>query len=229
VDGRDPPAGEKRPEDRFVAEPDAHSESERNLQFAARALTGLAAGTAASAALFPLLGPIVAAFLALLGVGLRGIAESSISGEVVLPRGAAPTASDLYRLGRAALARLPWIAPLVVYLVLVLAIDSSAADAKFFDGATEVLAVLFIGFLLEAGAIRVTAGSPVDWTLAFLTVLLVIAGEVYALLALADPTELHANFVAAGLGAGATGIVVAAIAGGRESARRERPSERATE
>jgi hypothetical protein len=111
----------------------------------------------------------------------------------------------------------PHLFPLIVYWALVLPLHSEGASITFFQQATEIIPILLIGFVLEAGALELRGRSPVDWLLGFTTVAILIVGETYALIALAQDDPVHADIVTGAMAAGAAAIVVAAAMGRRTS------------
>ncbi len=72
--------------------------------------------------------------------------------------------------------------------------------------------MLLIGYVIEAGAIR-WRNRPVNWILSAMTVLILIVGEVYALVDLASGDPGHADVIAGSMAAGFTAILIAAIQG----------------
>ncbi|MGV1048752.1 MAG: hypothetical protein ACOYD4_09550 [Solirubrobacterales bacterium] len=72
--------------------------------------------------------------------------------------------------------------------------------------------MLLIGYVIEAGALRWRRQS-VDWLLSLVTVLILLAGEVYALAALASDDPGHADVIAGAMAAGVVAILAAAIQG----------------
>jgi len=72
--------------------------------------------------------------------------------------------------------------------------------------------VLLIGYVIEAGAIR-WRDRPVNWILSLMTVGILLAGEVYALIDLATDSPDHADVIAGSMAAGVVAILIAAIQG----------------
>ena len=72
--------------------------------------------------------------------------------------------------------------------------------------------MLLIGFVIEAGAIR-WRDRPLNWILSLMTVGILLAGEIYALVDLATNSPDHADIIAGSMAAGVTAILIAAIQG----------------
>ena len=72
--------------------------------------------------------------------------------------------------------------------------------------------MLLIGYVIEAGAIR-WRDRPVNWILSLMTVGILLAGEIYALVDLATDSPDHADIIAGSMAAGVVAILIAAIQG----------------
>jgi hypothetical protein len=72
--------------------------------------------------------------------------------------------------------------------------------------------VLLVGYTIEAGAIR-WRRRPLNWILSLMTVAILLAGEVYALVDLATDDPGHADVIAGSMAAGVVAILVAAAQG----------------
>ena len=85
----------------------------------------------------------------------------------------------------------------------------------FQEQSSQILLVLLIGFVIEAGALR-WRRQAVDWMLSLVTVLILLAGEVYALVGLYTSDPNHADIIAGAMAAGVVAILTAAIQGAAE-------------
>lgn len=125
----------------------------------------------------------------------------------------------------------PFLAPAIVFVAVTLALPSEVPNVAFQEQASQIVPVLLIGYVIEAGALRWRA-QPVDWLLSLVTVAILLAGEAYALVAIAehDPGSAggaaHADVVAGAMAAGVVAILAAALQGGRGLARGRREAER---
>ena len=123
----------------------------------------------------------------------------------------------------------PFLAPTIAFLAVTRPLPSETATLGFQEQASQIIPVLLIGYVIEAGAIRWRA-RPVDWLLSLVTVALLIAGETYALAAIANDDPIHADIVAGAMAAGVVAILTAAAQGGgpareEDEKRLNRPSE----
>jgi hypothetical protein len=112
----------------------------------------------------------------------------------------------------------PFLAPAIAFATVTLALPSEVPNVAFQEQASQILPVLLIGYAIEAGALRWRA-RPVDWLLSLVTVAILLAGETYALIAIAehDPAlgaaAAHADVVAGAMVAGVVAILAAALQG----------------
>ncbi|MET0558071.1 MAG: hypothetical protein ABW065_05305 [Solirubrobacterales bacterium] len=124
----------------------------------------------------------------------------------------------------------PFLAPTIAFVAVTRPLPSETATLGFQEQAAQIIPVLLIGYVIEAGAIRWRA-RPVDWLLSLVTVALLIAGETYALVAIANDDPVHADIVAGAMAAGVVAILTAAAQGaggaehGKDEKRINRPSE----
>ena len=115
--------------------------------------------------------------------------------------------------------QVPFVAPFAVFVAVTWPLPrESAPSLRFQEQASQIILVLLIGYGIEAGAIR-WRRRPVNWILSLMTVAILLAGEVYALVDLATDSPDHADVIAGSMAAGVTAILIAAIQGsvGRES------------
>lgn len=109
--------------------------------------------------------------------------------------------------------QVPFVAPLIVFVAVTWPLPRSSADSlRFQEQACQIILVLLVGYAIEAGAIR-WRDRPVNWILSLVTVGILLAGEVYALVDLATDSPDHADVIAGAMAAGVTAILVAAIQG----------------
>lgn len=172
---------------------------------------------------------------ALLGVLLAPVALLAVGGLVAYrlemfgenpPRFPAPRASVAW-LGELArflvdfvvwaAPQVPFLAPLLVFVAVTWPLPAESEGLRFQEQASQIIVVLLIGYVIEAGAIR-WRSRPVNWILSLMTVLILVAGEVYALVDLASGDPGHADVIAGSMAAGLAAILIAAIQG---SLRRE--------
>jgi len=106
----------------------------------------------------------------------------------------------------------PFLAPTIVFVAVTWPLPSESATLAFQEQASQIIPVVLIGYVIEAGAIRWRARS-VDWLLSLVTVALLIAGETYALVAIANDDPVHADIVAGAMAAGVVAILAAAAQG----------------
>jgi hypothetical protein len=117
----------------------------------------------------------------------------------------------------------PFVAPAVTFIAVTWPLPKESQGLLFQEQSTQILLVLLIGFVIEAGALR-WRRQAVDWLLSLVTVLILLAGEVFALAALYESDPGHADIVAGAMAAGVVAILTAAIQGAAEAPER-RPSE----
>jgi hypothetical protein len=116
--------------------------------------------------------------------------------------------------------QVPFLAPFIVFVAVTWPLPEKSDGLQFQEQASQIIVVLLIGYVIEAGAIR-WRRRPVNWILSAMTVAILVAGEIYALVDLASGDPDHADIIAGSMAAGLTAILIAAIQG---SARRERPA-----
>lgn len=109
----------------------------------------------------------------------------------------------------------PFVAPAITFIAVTWPLPKESEGLLFQEQASQILLVLLIGFVLEAGALR-WRRQAVDWLLSLVTVLILLAGEVYALVGLYDNNPNHADIVAGAMAAGVVAILTAAIQGAAE-------------
>jgi hypothetical protein len=110
-----------------------------------------------------------------------------------------------------------FLAPFIVFVAVTWSLPAESDGLQFQEQASQIIVVLLIGYAIEAGAIR-WRNRPVNWILSAMTVVILILGEIYALVDLASAEPGHADVLAGSMAAGLTAILVAAIQG---SLRRE--------
>lgn len=108
--------------------------------------------------------------------------------------------------------QVPFVAPLLVFVAVTWPLPQESEGLQFQEQASQIIVVLLIGYVIEAGAIR-WRDRPVNWILSAMTVAILIAGEIYALVDLASADPNHADIVAGSMAAGLTAILIAAIQG----------------
>lgn len=106
----------------------------------------------------------------------------------------------------------PFVAPAITFVAVTWPLAESSASLRFQEQASQILLVLLIGYVIEAGALRWRRKS-VDWLLSLVTVLILLVGETYALIALATDDPAHADIVAGAMAAGVVAIGTAAVQG----------------
>ena len=117
--------------------------------------------------------------------------------------------------------QVPFLAPFIVFVAVTWPLPQESSDSlRFQEQASQIILVLLIAYGIEAGAIRWRA-RPVNWILSLMTVAILLAGEVYALVDLATDSPDHADIIAGSMAAGVTAILVTAALG--STARREEP------
>jgi hypothetical protein len=106
--------------------------------------------------------------------------------------------------------QVPFVAPFLVFVAVTWPLpQSSSGSLRFQEQASQILLVLLVGYSIEAGAIR-WRRRPVNWILSLMTVAILLAGEIYALVDLATDSPDHADIIAGAMAAGVTAILVAA-------------------
>ena len=108
--------------------------------------------------------------------------------------------------------QVPFLAPFVVFVAVTWPLPEESEGLQFQEQASQIIVVLLIGYAIEAGAIR-WRGRPVNWILSGMTVAILLAGEIYALVDLASGDPGHADLIAGSMAAGLTAILIAAIQG----------------
>jgi len=121
-----------------------------------------------------------------------------------------------------AIPKIPFLVPLAVFFGVTWPLASTSESIQFQQQASEIIPVLLIGYVIEAGAIR-WKRRPVDWLLSLMTVLILIAGETYAMVALARDVPEGADLIAGSMAAGVAAIMIAAIQGATQA--REAPAD----
>jgi hypothetical protein len=201
-----------------VSEPAA--DKERNV-----VLSGLLAVLSLLAGIGTALLGVLAAPLAIVAVGALVIYRLGIFGESAPPF---PTPRlSLAWLGELArfivdfvvwaAPQVPFVAPFLVFVAVTWPLPQASESLRFQEQASQIILVLLVGYVIEAGAIR-WRSRPVNWILSLMTAAILLAGEVYALIDLATDNPDHADIIAGSMAAGVVAILIAAIQG---SARRE--------
>ena len=109
--------------------------------------------------------------------------------------------------------QVPFLAPFVVFVAVTWPLPQDSSDSlRFQEQASQIILVLLVGYTIEAGAIR-WRRRPVNWILSLMTVAILLAGEVYALVDLATDDPGHADIIAGSMAAGVVAILVAAAQG----------------
>lgn len=106
----------------------------------------------------------------------------------------------------------PFVAPAITFVAVTWPLAESSASLRFQEQASQIILVLLIGYVIEAGALRWRRQS-VDWMLSLVTVLILLVGETYALISLATDDPAHADIVAGAMAAGVVAILTAAVQG----------------
>lgn len=191
-------------------------------------VSGLLAGLSLLAGLATAAVGILAAPVALLAFGALVVYRLGIFGESAPsfppPR---PSAAWLGEFGRFlvefviwAAPQVPFVAPFLVFVAVTWPLPQESQSLRFQEQASQIILVLLVGYVIEAGAIR-WRDRPVNWILSLMTAGILLAGEVYALVDLATNSPDHADIIAGAMAAGVAAILIAAIQG---SARREEPA-----
>jgi hypothetical protein len=109
--------------------------------------------------------------------------------------------------------QVPFVAPFLVFVAVTWPLPRESAETmRFQEQASQIILVLLIGYVIEAGAIR-WRDRPVNWILSLMTVGILLAGEIYALIDLATDNPDHADIIAGSMAAGVVAILIAAIQG----------------
>jgi len=109
--------------------------------------------------------------------------------------------------------QVPFLAPFLVFVAVTWPLPQDSSESlRFQEQASQIILVLLIGYAIEAGAIR-WRRRPVNWILSLMTVAILLAGEVYALVDLATDDPGHADIIAGSMAAGVVAILVAAAQG----------------
>jgi hypothetical protein len=108
--------------------------------------------------------------------------------------------------------QVPFVAPFLVFVAVTWLLPQASESLRFQEQASQIILVLLIGYVIEAGAIR-WRDRPVNWILSLMTVGILLAGEIYALVDLATDNPDHADIIAGSMAAGAVAILIAAIQG----------------
>lgn len=109
----------------------------------------------------------------------------------------------------------PFVAPAITFVAVTWPLPKESDGLLFQEQASQILLVLLVGFVIEAGALR-WRRQAVDWMLSLVTVLILLVGEIYALVALASNDPNHADIIAGAMAAGVVAILTAAIQGSAE-------------
>jgi hypothetical protein len=183
-------------------------------------VSALLAGLSLLAGLATALLGILAAPLALVAFGALVVYRLGIFGETAprfpTPR---PTLAWLRELARFvadfvvwAAPQVPFVAPFIVFVAVTWPLPQESQGLRFQEQASQIILVLLIGYVIEAGAIR-WRERPVNWLLSLMTVAILLAGEIYALVDLATESPDHADIIAGAMAAGVAAILIAAIQG----------------
>ncbi|HZO06041.1 MAG TPA: hypothetical protein VFB52_06615 [Solirubrobacterales bacterium] len=111
----------------------------------------------------------------------------------------------------------PFVAPAITFVAVTWPLPKESDGLLFQEQASQILLVLLIGFVIEAGALR-WRRQAVDWLLSLVTVLILLVGEIYTLVALASNDPNHADIIAGAMAAGIVAILTAAITGAAKPA-----------
>ncbi|HEX5608567.1 MAG TPA: hypothetical protein VFX45_00585 [Solirubrobacterales bacterium] len=106
----------------------------------------------------------------------------------------------------------PFVAPALTFVLVTWLLAPESEGLLFQEQASQILLVLTIGYVIEAGALR-WRRQPVDWLLSLVTVLILLVGETYCLVALATADPTHADVIAGALAAGVVAMITAAVQG----------------
>ncbi len=183
-------------------------------------VSGLLAALSLLAGLGTALLGILAAPVAILAVGALVVYRLGIFGESAPPF-PAPSLSLAWldQLARFvvdfvvwAAPQVPFVAPFLVFVAVTWPLPQASRSLRFQEQASQIILVLLIGYVIEAGAIR-WRDRPVNWILSLMTVAILLAGETYALVDLAADNPDHADIIAGSMAAGVVAILIAAIQG----------------
>ncbi len=183
-------------------------------------LSGLLAALSLLAALATALIGAIAAPVAVIVVGALVAYRLEMLGEDAprLPR-PHPSIAWLGELGRYlvdfvawAAPQVPFLAPFIVFVAVTWPLPQESEGLQFQEQASQIVLVLLIGYVIEAGAIR-WRSRPVNWILSAMTVAILVVGEIFALVDLATGEPGHADVIAGSMAAGLTAILIAAIQG----------------
>ncbi|HEU4392582.1 MAG TPA: hypothetical protein VFR04_02970 [Solirubrobacterales bacterium] len=108
--------------------------------------------------------------------------------------------------------QVPFLAPFLVFVAVTWPLPRESEGLQFQEQASQIILVLLIGYVIEAGAIR-WRDRPVNWVLSAMTVAILVVGETYALIDLASGDPGHADIIAGSMAAGLTAILLAAVQG----------------
>jgi hypothetical protein len=108
--------------------------------------------------------------------------------------------------------RVPFVAPFLVFVAVTWPLPRESQSLRFQEQASQIVLVLLIGFVIEAGAIR-WRSRPVNWILSLMTAGILLTGEIYALVDLATDSADHADIIAGAMAAGVVAILITAIQG----------------
>jgi hypothetical protein len=188
-------------------------------------LSGLLAALSLLAGLGTALLGILVAPVALVAVGALVVYRLGVFGESAPPfPPPRPALAWLGELARFVLdfvvwaaPQVPFVAPFLVFVAVTWPLPQESQSLRFQEQASQILLVLLVGYVIEAGAIR-WRRRPVNWILSLMTVGILLAGEIYALVDLATDNPDHADIIAGSMAAGVAAILIAAIQG---SAQRE--------
>lgn len=114
----------------------------------------------------------------------------------------------------------PFVAPAITFIAVTWPLPKESEGLLFQEQSSQILLVLLIGFVLEAGALR-WRRQAVDWMLSLVTVLILLAGEIYALVGLYTNDPNHADIIAGAMAAGVVAILTAAIQGATDEPPKE--------
>lgn len=194
-------------------------------------VSGLLAALSLLAGLATALVGVLIAPLALVAVGALVVYRLGIFGESAPPF--PPPRASLGWLGELArflvdfvvwaAPQVPFVAPFLVFVAVTWPLAQESASLRFQEQASQIILVLLVGYVIEAGAIR-WRDRPVNWILSLMTVAILLAGETYALIDLATGKPDHADIIAGSMAAGVVAILLAAIQGSIQRNEESRPS-----
>jgi hypothetical protein len=114
-------------------------------------------------------------------------------------------------LAKLAPAACPTIAYVAVVFILNEGMESASPD--FFRATAEIIPVLLLALIIEAGALRIEGRGRIDIVANCVTAGYLIAGLTFSLYNLGEDSTRHADVVWASMAAGVAGLLVAAILG----------------